>query len=429
MSRCRQWSDGATKQSRVAALCVACILGVAYADEPRNDAKPAGGMAFRVAKIVAMDDSNTVINDAVLLVKDKRIERLGPASEIDVPDGYRVLEFPEHWLVPGIVEAHNHSTAGGWSDLNDMVYQTNLGLDSRCVPQPDNDWVKQARAGGITTCMMIPGSGTSMSGMGTVVSTGGHTPDEIIMASPGSLKIAQAGNPEWYFGGNGRTFMNWNLRQTLTKARDYCAAWEAYDSGRTTTQPEADPQWEPFRGVFRREVPVTMHTQAYQLMHATLEMIVGEFKLWTVLDHCTFDGWKIGPLVAESDAWTINGPRQYQFDRSACRMIGNASGWWKNGVRRLGINTDAPVVPQEELPYQAAMACWYGWLPYPALQGITNVTAKSIQVYDRVGSLEPGKQADLTVWTGDPIDPRSACLLTVVKGEIVHDGTKGLRRF
>ena len=402
------------------------------ADEPEAAPAPAGErLAFRVAKLVAMDDAQTVINDAVLLVRDGQIEALGATKDVEIPEDYRVLEYPEHWLLPGIVDAHNHSAAGGWGDLNDMVYQTNPGLDTRGVPQPDNDWIKAARMGGVTTVMMIPGSGTNLAGMGTVVNTGGHDPDDIVLESPGSLKVAQAGNPEWYFGGNGRSFMNWNTRQTIEKARDYALAWQAYERGETTEAPEFDPIWEPMRGVFDGSIPVTMHTQAYQVLLATLDMFVDQFQLWTVLDHCTFDAWKLGPLVCDAPkTWAINGPRQYQFDRTARRMIGNASGWWKNGVRKLGINTDAPVVPEHELTYQAAMACWYGWLPYPALCAVTNINAKSIGVYDRVGSLEVGKQADLSLWTGDPLDPRSACLLTVIKGEVVYDAAKKLpRRF
>jgi imidazolonepropionase-like amidohydrolase len=387
------------------------------------------GLAFRAAKLVALDDANTVINDAVLLVRDGRIESLGPAGEVAIPTGYRVLDFPEHWLCPGIVDAHNHSAAGGWGDLNDMIYQTNPGLDTRGVAKPDHDWIKAARTGGLTTVMMIPGSGTNLAGMGTVVNTGGHTPDDVVLRSPGSLKVAQSGNPEWYFGGNEEMFMNWNLRQTLDHARAYHERWAAYEQGASTEQPAYDPMWEPFRGVFRRDVPVTVHTQTYQVVLSTMVMIAGEYDLWTVLDHCTFDAWKLGPVVAESNVWAVNGPRQYQWDRTARRMIGNAAGWWKNGVRRLGLNTDAPVIPERQLTYQGAMACWYGWLPYPALQGVTCVNAKSIGVYDETGSLEPGKRADLSIWTGDPLDPRSACLMTVVGGEIVYDGTQGLRRF
>jgi len=419
-------------------LLVALTLPVAArGNDPQAD-RPEP-LALRVAKVVALDDADTVINDAVVLVRDGRIEALGPVAQVSIPEGYRRLDFGQCWLLPGIVEAHDHSAAGGWGDLNDMVYQTNPGLDTRCVPIPDNEWIRAARRGGVTTVLFIPGSGTNLAGMGTVVSTAGRTPDEITLRTPGSLKVAQAGNPEWYFGGNGRMFMNWNLRQTLRKAQAYCEQHATALSPRGEARrppPDAvepavdfDPIWDKFRPVFARQIPVLVHTQMYQVVMMTITMITGEFRLWTVLGHCTFNAWKLGPVVRETDAWVINGPRQYEFDRTARRMIGNVSGWWKNGVRRVGVNTDAPVVPQEELTYQAAMACWYGWLPYPALRGITNITSKAIGFYDRLGSVEVGKQADLSIWTGDPIDPRSACLMTIVNGKIEYDGTQGMRRF
>ena len=149
------------------AVCLMIVLAGAAAgqteDSRSTDATPAG-LAFRVAKLVAMDDADTVINDAVVLVKGSEIEALGPADQVKVPEGYRVLDFPEHWLVPGIVEAHDHSAAGWWNDLNDMVYQTNPGLDTRCIPPPDNDWIKAARTGGVTTVLLLPGSGTNLAG-------------------------------------------------------------------------------------------------------------------------------------------------------------------------------------------------------------------------------------------------------------------------
>jgi hypothetical protein len=139
-----------------------------------------------------------------------------------------------------------------------MVYQTNPGLDSRAIPRPDNAWVKRARTGGVTTTMMIPGSGTNMGGFGTVVSTGGKTPDEIVVRSPGSLKIAQAGNPEWYFGGNGRSFMNWNTRQTIEKARAYWEKWQAYEklvqSRPTAVVPGPQARVRPHLGWLPRRV-------------------------------------------------------------------------------------------------------------------------------------------------------------------------------
>lgn len=387
-----------------------------------------GGLAFRVAKIVTMDEHDSVINNALVLVRDGKIERVGKASQIAIPDGYRVFDYPECWIEPGLVDCHNH-VAGSLADLNDMVYLTNPGLDTRVAIQPNNQLVRRARMGGVTTMMFIPGSGTNMSGFGTVAKSGGDTPPEVILRSPGSLKIAQAGNPEWYFGGVGRTFMNWNTRQTLLKAKAYHDAWEAFEQGKTKQQPAFDPTFDGFRGLFRRDFPATAHTQQYQVLMTTVDMLVNKLGLWTVLDHSTFDAWKLGPIVRDKDCWVIAGPRVFHFDQSAARMVGVASGWWKNGVRRLGINTDSPVIPQEELSYQAAMACWYGWLHYPALAGVTRVPAQALGIYDRTGSIEPGKDADFGLWTGSAIDPRSSCLMTVVNGKIVYNSRESVRRF
>lgn len=406
----------------------ALLLTLALAASAAAQTGEAPRLAFRVSKIVSMDDAGQVVNDALLLVRDGKIESIAPAAGRNAPDGYEFREFPEHWLVPGMVDAHNH-TAGGLGDLNDMVYQANPGLDTRATIDPNNNLIKAARTGGVTTVMLIPGSGTNMSGFGTLAKTGGDTPDDVILRTPGSLKIAQAGNPEWYFGGNGRIFMNWNTRQTLLKARDYHERWVAFENGQTTQKPEFEPVWDGFRGLFRRDYPATVHTQIYQVVLSTVTMLGHELKLWVVLDHSTFDGWKVAPLVKDTDIWVVCGPRAFLWDRTADRMIGIVSGWRKNQIDRIGINTDAPVIPQEELSLQAAMGCWYGALPYEALRSVTATPAKALGVYNRLGSIETGKDADFAIWTGDPLDPRSACLLTVVNGRIVYDGTKGVRRF
>lgn len=392
----------------------------------RSTVRPA--LAFKVAKVVTMDGQDTILNDAVVLVSGGKFEKIGPASETPIPAGYELREFPECWLVPGLVEAHNH-IAGGLMDLNDMVYQTNPGLDNRSTVDPNNDNVKRARCGGVTTMMFIPGSGTNMSGFGTIAKSGGDTPEEVIVRSPGSLKIAQAGNPEWYFGGNNRSFMNWNTRQTLLKAKAYNDAWTDFEAGRSKVKPQFDPIWDGFRGLFRREYPVTVHTQMYQVVMTTIDMLSTGLKLWVVLDHSSFDAWTLGSIVKDMDIWVVCGPRCFHFDRTAARLAGIAASWWKEGVRRIGINTDAPVIPEEELIFQATMNCWFGFRPYPALKAVTEVPAKALGLYDRLGSIEPKKDADFGIWTGDPVDPRCACMLTVVNGKIVYDGTKGRRPF
>lgn len=407
----------------VRCMCVVWLLGSWLCGSSAADEGPQR-LAFRVGKVVTMDPDDRVINNAVVLVGGGKIEKIGPAAEVPIPEGYRLIERPGHWLVPGLVEAHNHA-AGSGRDLHDYVYLTNPGLRTLAALVPESENNKRARAGGITTVLMISGSGNNLSGFGTLAKMAGDTVEEMLIRSPGCLKISQAGNPEWYWYGVGRSFMYYNLRQTLEKALAYHQRWERFERGETKEKPEFDLFWEDFRDAFRRDMISLIHTQWYQVVMSTVDMLAGKLKLRVVLGHSTFEAYKTAPLVIEQgDVYVSNGPRQIHFDRHQRKIMGNAARWWQGGVRKLGVNTDASVVPQEELPFQAAMACHYGWKPYQALRGITRVAAETIMLEDRLGSIRPGMDADLGLWTGDPIDPRSCCELTVINGRIVYDAAQ-----
>lgn len=385
--------------------------------------------AYRVGKIITMNEKDEVINNAVLIVRDGKVNQIGKASQVEIPEGAEVIEMPTCWLVPGFVELHNHS-AGASTDLHDYVYLTNPDLRTLESVNPGTENFKLARAGGVTSALLISGSGTNMSGLGTVIKFAEGQMDDVVLKFPGSIKIAQAGNPERYWFRVGRSFMNYNLRQTLQAARDYHQRWLDFESGKTKDQPLFDPIYDPFRGLFRGEFIASMHTQQYQVVMMTLMLVKGQFGIRTVLDHSTFDGYKNATLVIEGqDVITINGPRQLYFDGTQRRIFGNAHRWWQGGIPKLGINTDSPVIPQEELSYQAAMACYYGWKTYEAIRGLTRIGAEALLLEDRIGSLSAGMDADFCIWSGDPIDPRSTCWITVIDGQVVRDARNELRRF
>ncbi len=380
--------------------------------------------AYRVGKVLTMDAKDTVINNAVVIVKNGKIDSVQPAAGATLPAGVQAVEMPDCWLVPGFVDCHNH-TAGSISDLNDMVYLTNPGLRTLDTVVPESDNVKMARSGGVTTALLIPGSGTNMSGFGTIVKFAGKTVDEMVVKSPGSLKIAQAGNPERYWYGVGRSFMNYNTRQTLLKAKAYNQAWDDFEAGKTKVQPHYNPVYHDFRGLFKRQFIASVHTQIYQVVMTTVDMLAIKLGLRTVLDHSEFDAWKMAPMildVGEDNVWTICGPRVLHFDQSQRRVVGLCIRWYQQGIRKIGINTDAPVIPEEQLPFQAAMECWFGYHPYLAIKGLTRIPAEALMIEDRLGSIETGKDADFCLWTGDPIDPRSTCRMTIINGKVAYDG-------
>ncbi len=394
------------------------------------EAEEAVVRAFRVGKVVTMDGEDRVINNAVVVTRGRLIAAVGRASEVEIPEDAEVVEMPDAWLVPGLVEGHNHTAASG-GDLHDYVYLTNPGL--RTLDSVDPQAGRElAHAGGVTTALLIPGSGTNMSGFGTVLKFHGDTVEESVLKFPASIKIAQAGNPERYWWRVGRTFMNYNTRQTMVQALEYHQAWTAYENGERETAPAYDPTYHDFRALYSREYVASVHTQAFQVVMTTIDMLADRLEIRTVLSHSTFDGFKTAPLVleqGEENVMTNNGPRQFHFDRAERRVWGNAARWWQGGVRKLAINTDGPVIPQEELSYQAAMAVWYGWSPYEALRGVTATPAETLMVDDKVGSIEVGKHADFGLWAGDPLDPRSTCWMTVINGDIVRDAREGVRRF
>lgn len=395
------------------------------ASEPTSAPKPS--IAIRAGKVIT--SVGEPIIDGVILIADKKILAVGKFGEVTIPDGCPVVHHPNSFAMPGLIEAHSH--VGGTSDLNEMVYQTNPELRNWDQIIPHNDDLKVAIAGGVTTICFIPGSGTNMGGWGTLMKTGPGKLSDVIIKAPGVLKIAQAGNPERQGGevGSGRVGMNHVIRQQLMEGQMYVRQWDAYEAGRLSKKPEVNLRLEYFKPLFHREIPVVVHTQQYQVVQSTLRMLVDEMNLKIVIDHGTFDAYKIAEEVNKRDIPVMAGPRGFWYERSDGQIKGIVAEYAKRGTISLGVNTDAPVIPQEELSFQATMAVRYGWDEEKAIRGVTIETAKALMIDDRVGSLEPGKDADVVILTGSIIDPRNYVEEVFINGSSVYDIKKDRRRF
>ncbi|MBX3465068.1 MAG: amidohydrolase family protein [Planctomycetes bacterium] len=391
---------------------------------------PSPGYAFRAARVLPI--TAAPIQDGVVVTRNGLIEAVGPASAVKVPAGYEWVDCGDAILMPGLVELHCHIASESF-DLNDTVHPTNPEFRTLDLITLDHDQILAARAGGVSTALYIPGSGSNMGGFGTLTKTWGRTPDEALVRFPGSLKIAQAGNPERGSGDLGTDMMGMSegIRMTLLDGRRYWQQHEAWQRGEGP-QPKADPTLELLRGLFRHEYPVSVHTQIYQVVLQTLQQLRQELELWTVVVHGTFDAYRLSEDMLRAGVPIAGGPRQYYFDNRTGRFEGLLGNWsrggqhgWRQpvlglGADGLGVNTDSPVVPQEQLTLQAAMAVRLGWPHEWALRGLTINPARFAGIDHRTGSLEVGKDADLSVWSGDPIDPRSWVELLVVNGTLCY---------
>jgi len=397
------------------------------------------GLAIRAGKALTCAlEGRQFIDDAVLLVRDGRIEAIGPAAETPIPEGYEVLDERDRWIAPGLVDLHCH-VAGpelfkGLNDINDAVYLTNPGL--RVVPavMPGHPDLDTAVAGGVTTVLYIPGSATNMSGQGVLLKTGFEHYEEMEVRFPGSLKVAQAGNPERWAFGVGRSFMNWNTRNTLQRGLAYARA-RAADPATSR-----NPQWDVFPDLLAKKTQISVHTQIYQVVLMTVTMLSGEFGFDTYIDHGSFDGYRAAEIAQEHGVPAILGPREivrtiavpgrFVIDTDG-KLLGMAAEYQKRGHKQIGFNTDAPVVPEQEFSLQAAVAVRYGFEndEMQAVRGLTIMPAVTAGIADRVGSLEPGKQADVLVVTGDPADPRTVVERVFIEGRKVYDDREESRRW
>jgi imidazolonepropionase-like amidohydrolase len=374
--------------------------------------------AHLAARIVPV--SSAPIDDAVLLVEGRRITALGPRRSTPIPAGATTIDHGDHWLCPGFVDLHHHVSGGG-GDINDMVMPLNAELRTFDVIKPGEDAIRRTVAGGVTTTLFIPGSGTNISGFGALLKMFPAGPlERMLVRELGAMKVAQGFNPERGSGDLGLSRMGSSelLTQLLARGRDYAAAWREHRE-RGGPRPEFEPSLEQLARVFDLQVPVLIHTAGARDCVATSRMFQDVYPVRMVLSHGCFDGWLAAAALAKRQTPLNLGPRMFEFDRYG-RMQGMCQAYWDAGCRDLSINTDAPVVAAEELQLQAAMAVRLG-LPYEAaLAALTIQPARQIGLADRVGSLEVGKDADFQVTAGDPLDPRHAPHEVWIEGTLVH---------
>ncbi|MGD2016874.1 MAG: amidohydrolase family protein [Planctomycetota bacterium] len=385
-------------------------------------------------------EGQQVVDNAALVVEEGKIVRVAPRSEVDLAalaGTHEILDRSDAWVTPGLIDLHSHVAGRSFftNDLNDMVYLTNPGIRAFTSVVPGNSDFVVGKAAGVTSVLYIPGSGTNIGGHGVLLKTGHEEYERMEIRNPGSLKLAQAGNPESYLSGVGRSFMNWNTRNTIERGIAYAKRWEAFSNGEGP-KPKVDPMWEVFRDLYSKQTQLSAHTQIYQVVLRTVQMIKEDLGLDVYIDHGSFDGWRAAPFAARAGVPAILGPRQisasinieyrpgmFIVNDNDGAILGMAAKYQEGGCTLIGFNTDAPVIGQEALPLQASMGVRYGFKNdnVEHVRGLTIVPAFAAGIHDRLGSLEPGKDADFIVTSGDPTDPRTHVHLTYQDGERVYD--------
>ncbi|MFN0006528.1 MAG: amidohydrolase family protein [Planctomycetota bacterium] len=373
------------------------------------------GVAVLCAKLLTVDDEDQVFTPGMILVRDSKLVYVG--ERVAVPAGYRGLDLGSGWAAPGMVELHSHIHTGGWGDINDMVIPVNPELRASAGLRPSNPLIKVACAGGVTTLFGIPGSGTSNGGFGVIYkSKTNATYEDVVVADPGGMKIAQSYNPERRSGDLGLTRAG--LAYALEDVNDRAIGANRED--------RFDLALENLKRVHKGELPVLIHCAGSDGFAAAARMWKAKYGTRCVLSHGCFDAHATAPWIVEKGAAINAGPRtmDYIVTRDGA-ITGTVDRYLAAGAENISVNTDSPVVPQEELFLQGTMSARLGADSYTMLRACTIHPARVFGIDHRVGSLEPGKDADIVIWSGDPLDPRARVELVLIDGGIEYDAREG----
>lgn len=377
--------------------------------------------AFVGARLLPI--SSDEIDDGTLLVQDGRIVAVGPRSEVEIPPGTEVVDVTGRVVMPGLVDTHSHIGAPSGGDRSGPLQPEARVLDSIDVLHPS---LMRARAGGITTANVMPGSGHLSSGQTVYLKLArGNTIEELAIRGPeggiaGGLKMANGTNPQGAapFPGT-RARAAALVRQRFIDAEEYRAARQrAQAEGKPG--PARDLALEALLEALDGRRIVHHHTHRHDDVMTVLRL-ADEFGLRVVLHHVS-DAWKVADQIAAAGVpcsiIVIDSPGGKLEARDL--LMGNGTALERAGVE-VAFHTDDPITDSRLFLRSPALAVRSGMSRRAALRGVTLAAAGMLDLADRIGSLEPGKDADFIVLDGDPLSVYTHVLETWVEGQRVFD--------
>ncbi len=304
-------------------------------------------------------------------------------------------------------------------DCNENVNPVTPWLRSIDAINPMDAAFNDALQAGITAAMIGPGSANVVGGQFAFVKTHGRCIDRMIVKAPAAMKVAFGENPKVNYSGQGtspstRMAIAAMLREELTKAAAYMKKREKNRDG------EIDLRYECWLPVLRGEIPLKAHAhRADDILTAV--RIAKEFHLRMTIDHCS-EGHLVAEDLKRAGFPAIVGPDMASRNKIEVQnMAFKTAGILSNYGILTAITTDHPVSKIQFLPICAGLAVKAGMAFEEGLRAITINAARICGVANRVGSLAPGKDADIAVFTGNPMEIFTETLYTLIDGKIVYD--------
>lgn len=431
----------------LAALGFAALPGCDFAEEasPQFNKNPYPStyhplprQDFVIHSVTLLDGLGKRIDDADVLVEDGKIARVGQNLKTK---SALIIDGQGQWLTPGIIDVHSHLGAypspqvDSHQDGNEITGPNTAMVWVEHSVWPQDPGFHAARAGGITTLQILPGSANLFGGRGVTLK---NIPSATMQGmkyphAPYSLKMACGENPKRVYGSQnqapGSRMGNMaGFRQAWVDAQHYQLSWANYENGDELKPPARDLQLDTLVGVLEGEILV--HNHCYKAEELAMMIDMGkEFGYHPGTFHHAVEAYKVAPLLAENNVCAAMWPDWWGFKMEAYDMtLENVAivDSVENGCAIVHSDSDRTI---QRLNQEAGKTLYraqnkgFEITEADAITWITSNAAKSLGIEATTGSIEVGKQADLVLWNQNPFSVYAHAEQVFIDGAKVFDRT------
>lgn len=381
------------------------------------------------------------IEGGSLVIEDGRITNVG---DVGIPVRAERIDCSGRFILPGLIDCHTHTgvVGEGWSndyDGNELSEAITAHTRTIDAIHPEDIGFEDARRGGVTTLGISHGSANPIGGQLTALKAAGAVVDEMVIRFPAGVKMALGENPKRVGdlqkrGPNTRMGTAYLARKAFVEAEEYrrdhahhrsmVAAQDAKDEDERTPQrePKRDLTKEILVEVLEGRIPIRNHAHRMDDIRTAIRLSE-EFGYRLVIDHAT-EAYRIADEIASRQIPVVLGPLfGARVKRELIKRTPAAVGLLVEAGVTVALMTDSPVNPQHSLRDTVILAIREGLPEDRALEIVTTNPARILEVDDRVGSLEVGKDADFAIYDGDPWDARTHVVETWIDGARVFERT------
>lgn len=377
--------------------------------------------------------AGTYYENGFVKISGNKIAEVGDMTRLkeNLKEDETCLDVSGAWVLPGLIEAHAHiglseeKSGVIGDDCNEQTNPICSGLRGVDGVNPLDPAFHDAIQAGITSVMTGPGSADVVGGQFVFLKTHGRCVDEMIVKQPAAMKVALGENPKTTYGDQNqcpgtRMGSAYLLRKTLFQASEYLRKKEQAEEKNEMAESNFD--LEPWIPVLKKEIPMKVHAHRADDIFTAIR-IAKEFDVEITLDHCT-EGHLIAKEIMDSGFPAIVGTDLTSRSKLEVEYMSfKTAGVLAEAGVKIAVTTDHPVALIQYLAFCAGFSVKYGLSMEDGLKSITLYPAQICRVDDRVGSLEPGKDADIAIFDGNPMEVFTHTMYTIIDGKIVYDST------